>query len=99
VRWGGDEFVLLLANTGSAAAAAAAEEIRAAVQDLAREAGLDCTVSAGTAGIVPQAKVDNTLFETADSAMYQAKRAGGNRVVLVPVVGDEAAYGSWSPIA
>jgi diguanylate cyclase (GGDEF)-like protein len=82
-RWGGEEFVLVLPGTDLMGGAQLAERIRAA---LARRTVLavdgspiPVTASFGVAA-TPPAKTASELFAAADAAMYQAKRAGKNRV-------------------
>ncbi|HVI59943.1 MAG TPA: diguanylate cyclase [Luteimonas sp.] len=83
-RMGGDEFVVLLGGVDDAADAyAIAESIRAA---LARPFSLEgahvqVTASIGAA-LHPEHGVEKkSLLRSADSAMYAAKRQGGNRLV------------------
>ncbi|GIE78692.1 hypothetical protein Aph02nite_46420 [Actinoplanes philippinensis] len=82
-RWGGEEFVVLLPRTGDADAADIAERIR---QEIARTpvdltgATLTITASIGVA-TGPHADGD-LLVDRADQALYDAKRAGRNRVVV-----------------
>ncbi|MEN9864810.1 MAG: hypothetical protein RL748_400, partial [Pseudomonadota bacterium] len=86
-RFGGEEFVLLLAATGLDGALQLAEKARAAVeaQALAHPAsgiGQYVTVSIGVACIAPQKDTPiSTLLANADAALYQAKQQGRNRVV------------------
>jgi diguanylate cyclase (GGDEF)-like protein len=84
-RYGGDEFSLLLPQTGPAGARAIAERIRAAVSR--RIVGVDglalrTTVSIGLA-VFPDHDSGNlrSLLRKADEAMYRAKRSGRDRVV------------------
>lgn len=85
-RYGGEEFVIVLPNTAPADAQALAERAREAVMRLRIEAVAPSryvTVSAGCATAMPGAEdvsVD-TLVETADAALYQAKAAGRNLVI------------------
>jgi len=72
-RYGGEEFVLLLPETGLDEAVKAAERIREAVKS-----GAGVTVSLGVAccnGLSPEETI-----KKADSAMYRAKQNGRNRV-------------------
>jgi diguanylate cyclase (GGDEF)-like protein len=82
-RWGGEEFVLVLPGTDLTGGAQLAERIRAALAGrtvLAVDGSpIPVTASFGVAAI-PPAKTASELFAAADTAMYQAKRAGKNRV-------------------
>jgi diguanylate cyclase (GGDEF)-like protein len=82
-RWGGEEFVLVLPGTDLAGGAQLAERIRVALAGrtvLAVDGSpIPVTASFGVAAI-PPAKTASELFAAADAAMYQAKRAGKNRV-------------------
>jgi len=79
-RYGGEEFVILLSNTGSEGALVIADRLRSAVSQtiVSTETGpLQLTVSIGVSTL---AETDNehTLIQRADKAMYQAKHRGGN---------------------
>ena len=84
-RYGGEEFALLLPGAGLADAINVAERLRAAVANLrlphaAAPLG-HVTVSIGVASLVPQRSVrPQTLIETADAGLYEAKRRGRNTV-------------------
>jgi diguanylate cyclase (GGDEF)-like protein len=77
-RYGGEEFAVLLPETDKADAQHLAERLRARV-----DAAGSITVSIGVATVVPPADASGceTLVRNADSALYEAKRAGRNRVV------------------
>jgi diguanylate cyclase (GGDEF)-like protein/PAS domain S-box-containing protein len=84
-RYGGEEFVVVLDGSTVADAAQVAEEIR---RDLEARVvrgpdGQDVrtTVSAGCAQIDPANATREALIETADVALFAAKRAGRNRVI------------------
>jgi diguanylate cyclase (GGDEF)-like protein/PAS domain S-box-containing protein len=79
VRWGGEEFLLVLPDTDAAAAMAAAERLRAALAE-AEVAGVRFTVSIGVA--VPAADTPAELLRRADVALYIAKATGRDRVSL-----------------
>jgi diguanylate cyclase (GGDEF)-like protein len=81
-RWGGEEFLLILPGTELAGGAQVAERIRAALADrmvLVDRAPIPVTASFGVAA-VPPARTASELFAAADAALYEAKRAGKNRV-------------------
>jgi len=83
-RYGGEEFMLILGATPPAAAHAALERLRAAVAARQWEEfapGLRVTVSAGVAGLRRGETVSQLLGRT-DAALYEAKRAGRNSVVV-----------------
>ena len=82
-RFGGEEFVVLLRNPDPAVAVEVGERIRAAVRglDLRRFGVPAVSVSVGVAvDAEPDGSIDD-LIETADRALYRAKRAGRDRVV------------------
>jgi diguanylate cyclase (GGDEF)-like protein len=84
-RYGGDEFCLLLPETGPRGARTIAERIRRAVAGSVVEVdGLELrsTVSIGVA-VFPEHDEGSmeTLLRNSDTALYRAKRAGRDRVV------------------
>jgi diguanylate cyclase (GGDEF)-like protein len=82
-RFGGEEFLLILVDISCARAVQATERIRAAVEAFEWSAvagGLSVTVSAGVAGYRKGETIEQ-LLHRADTALYEAKRAGRNRVV------------------
>lgn len=83
VRYGGEEFLLLLPNTPLAGAQVTAERIRKAIEAAEfpwSDRRLKVTVSVGIATLGPGAMTDETLLKRADEALYRAKGAGRNRV-------------------
>ena len=81
-RWGGEEYLVLLDNCSLAQAAAVAEELRAAIasHDFGLPAPqLPVTISLGVAEY-RQDESESAFFSRADSALYQAKHRGRNRV-------------------
>ncbi len=85
-RYGGEEFILLLSPADSAAAALIAERLRSSIAALpvATERGpLAVTLSAGLC-ISPAQDTPSleSLAKRADTALYQAKAAGRNRVCV-----------------
>lgn len=82
-RWGGEEFLLLCPNTDRAGAEAVAEKLRAAVAAEPFHPGVSLTISLGVA-IAGGRETPDAVLDRADRAMYDAKEAGRNRVVLSP---------------
>ena len=82
-RYGGEEFVVLLPHTADAGhAMAAAEKIRTAIADATFPGPGRLTVSIGASLWQPADPDAGSLIARADAALYQAKAAGRNRVVL-----------------
>jgi diguanylate cyclase (GGDEF)-like protein len=85
-RHGGEEFVLVLPDTTLEGAQRRAEEIRAAVMELQlRHRGKPLgpiTVSMGLALFPDHAAGPEALIRVADEALYEAKRAGRDRVIV-----------------
>ncbi len=83
-RWGGEEFVLMLYDTDPACALPLLDRVRTSVQAQETPAAgraLHVTVSIGLA-IGHTGESVEQILERADEALYQAKAAGRNRVVL-----------------
>ncbi len=85
-RYGGDEFTVVLAQTGARGAECAAEKLRRRVLDRRFAAGLESTitlsVSIGLAACTESDRLKADEFlACADRALYKAKHAGGNVVV------------------
>jgi len=82
-RYGGEEFLVLLSGTDRKGAEQLAERIRENVERLNPHAhkSMSLTVSLGVAGML-DGDDTTTLFKRADTALYQAKHQGRNRVVM-----------------
>ena len=83
-RFGGEEFVILLRNTTEKSATILAERIRRAVECAPVRCGernINATISVGLAGFRSGMNAGQ-LLETADSALYRAKKEGRNRVCI-----------------
>ncbi|TJZ71678.1 sensor domain-containing diguanylate cyclase [Chitiniphilus eburneus] len=88
-RWGGEEFVVLLPNTGDIEAAQVAEKLRyaaAATWVDHNERRVQVTISVGVTTLRPNDATLDDLIKRADDALYSAKRAGRNRVMVAPSV-------------
>jgi len=83
-RFGGDEFVILLPDTGWQGALTFAERLRRCVDDYSfgpPDAPVTTTISVGVAlGRGSEATSADALLKEADTALYKAKTAGRNRV-------------------
>jgi diguanylate cyclase (GGDEF)-like protein len=86
MRYGGDEFVVLLSKADEHFAAQISERIRLMVEQQSYVAGdgtrIPVTVSVGWATMSSNSKIQNAaeLLEVADRSLYLAKTSGRNRV-------------------
>jgi diguanylate cyclase (GGDEF)-like protein len=84
-RLGGEEFLTVLPGIGLRAGQEVAERLREGIEQ-ARPTDIPITISLGVSA-ARGAQVDyDTLFKAADQALYEAKRAGRNRVVAAAEV-------------
>lgn len=98
-RYGGEEFVALLSNTNEAKALEIAERIRKIIQELVVELDdtlISVTISIGLSTYVPDtismssvSEVATRLIQAADSALYNAKHSGRNRVEKGGIFSDQ----------
>ena len=83
-RFGGEEFLILLTNTGRESAARVGERLRQAALQLAypiNGSPVELTVSLGCSTLLPGESHDS-LVRRADTALYAAKRQGRNRLEI-----------------
>jgi len=78
-RYGGDEFIILLPDTGQQGARAVAERIRKKYLEMRKEPN-DTTISVGISSFRPGDTRDD-LFNRADTCMYGVKRNGGDGIM------------------
>ena len=83
-RIGGEEFGVVIAGTTGTTSKVICDQVREAFADLRFDAGgeaFSCKFSAGIAEF-PECETSLKIMEAADKALYQAKHAGRNQVVL-----------------
>ncbi len=80
-RYGGEEFAVILPQTGYQEALRLAERIRRRVENRYKR-NLEVTISLGVATCPLNARSVRTLIAKADQALYQSKRSGKNRVTF-----------------
>jgi diguanylate cyclase (GGDEF)-like protein len=84
IRWGGEEFLLLLPETSHSTALAAAERLRQAIEAATIECRGQIIRSTVSIGVAQPGETDTCADDAvrrADRALYRAKNGGRNRVV------------------
>lgn len=101
-RFGGEEFAVLLPATDLTDGYAVAERIRAsvaaAVVPTADGGTIRVTVSIGVSTLASADHECRALFDSADSALYDAKRGGRNRTVVLPASDARRVTGSQDAV-
>ncbi len=91
-RYGGDEFTILLVDTGHDHAMQIAERIRATVADTWFDGGrgesMQLSLSIGVATYPDHGRTREELLDLSDKAMYRAKSIGRNKVCSANDLGD-----------
>jgi diguanylate cyclase (GGDEF)-like protein len=85
-RFGGEEFVIILPETGCEGAGKVAEKIRMHIENtefLHKGDNVKVTISLGGTQVQTSDKTAEDIFERVDRAMYQAKNSGRNQVVMI----------------
>lgn len=86
-RWGGDEFLLLLADCKASDAQQFAEKLQHQIRQLrifTEQGAIGITASIGIAAITPNSTLAQVL-DLADQAVYRAKNQGGNQIERLQV--------------
>lgn len=88
-RYGGEEFVIILPETGKESAVVLAQRLCEVVANTPFPghpggAAVRCTISIGVASFPDDGLSVSDLVAAADAALYRAKRTGKNRVVVAP---------------
>jgi diguanylate cyclase (GGDEF)-like protein len=78
VRWGGDEFVIIVPECTCNEAYALAEKIRRIAEDYRFDQVGKVTISSGVVEAL-ESDTEDSLVKRADDALYKAKGEGGNR--------------------
>jgi two-component system, cell cycle response regulator len=99
-RIGGEEFAIVLPETGYDAALDMARKLRGAVANRSfdtQNSGVEVTASFGLCGMdmvpVGNRKITENLVKVADAALYRSKNAGRNRVTATFYPGESASRG------
>ena len=79
-RYGGDEFVVILAQTARDDAYVVAERVRGQIADQMERKSITVTCSIGLASYPADGVIAGELVNGADTALYYAKWTGGNRI-------------------
>jgi diguanylate cyclase (GGDEF)-like protein len=87
-RYGGDEFIILMPETGVEQARSLAERLRLWLAQDAMLAEHAITGSFGVASFPAHGFSAEDIIRVADAGMYSAKHAGGNRVSMAEEFGD-----------
>ncbi len=87
-RYGGEEFILILPGSSLQNGAARAEALREGISRLevsvGRQSLSPISISVGVSSYPTHGQACTALIKAADTALYQAKLKGRNRVVLAP---------------
>lgn len=86
-RYGGEEFAVVMTSADKKQAAAYADNVRRMVEDLRVElpgypVPVSVTISMGIAEFPQDGETMKELLEAADTALYEAKTGGRNRIIL-----------------
>jgi len=82
-RYGGEEFAVILPLTDIHVAGVIANRLRTKLAELLSDGCTMVTVSIGVVSCDEKTRSSRELVKKADAALYQAKRSGKNRVVVI----------------
>jgi diguanylate cyclase (GGDEF)-like protein len=83
-RYGGEEFAIILPETNLEGASALAEGLREKIEEsrfVFQNETIRVTISIGVAMLLDDDRASLDLIKRADEKLYEAKRAGRNRVL------------------
>ncbi len=80
IRFGGEEFVVLLSNTTSKQASVVMQKVREIIEEQKFMNSVSFTISIGISEYIDTETDTESLFKRADLALYSAKASGKNRV-------------------
>lgn len=81
-RWGGEEFIIMLPNTAGEGAQVMAENLRKVIENTNFGSVGVLTASFGVSEYCPNTNMEDVLKKV-DDALYEAKRGGRNKVILL----------------
>jgi diguanylate cyclase (GGDEF)-like protein len=96
-RYGGEEFCIVLSETGMEGAAIISERLRGEVEAMEityEHFKIKATISLGIATFPIHAESPDQLIRNADMALYAAKNSGRNRLCLAPLPKEEGSEGT-----
>ena len=85
-RYGGDQFIAVLSDTGIEQAQEVAEQLREFIEQIDfiyKNVSENLTVSVGVTTVLPMDQDSDQMFHRLDQALYEAKQKGRNRVVAI----------------
>jgi len=92
VRFGGDEFGILLAETDAESATQVVEKLKKKLLELVLDNGWPVTFSTGVATFISPPSTIDEMIDTADAQMYFAKQNGKNRTRYKVIAEEKKTY-------
>lgn len=105
IRWGGEEFLLLLRHSKSSTIRTLSNRIKQEISDhyfILKSQRISATVSGGVLSVPPKSEeifssIEN-MIDLADQALYESKHKGRNRFTECLVQKDDSNEISWRPL-